>query len=185
MFTHAVGQQHAYGCSTEIMESPLLNACFSEDLIELSPKIVYDLEPGISEGPLSFWSEHILDIIVPCCGNEDVRIPFRLLSLVICGLGYSRLIGPKCSFFKVVFCSSSPFFLFASFSFLLNIVTLLHLPKTPGLKPRTASPPWPNRCRNTPRQGSCTPAIHADARCCKGQNNHSNHAGLHPQLRNP
>jgi len=38
---------------------------------------------------------------------------------------------PKSQFFKVALCSSSVFFLFASFSFLLDPVTLLHLPPGP------------------------------------------------------
>jgi hypothetical protein len=131
-----------------------------------------------------------LHFVIDTGAEKTLIVPYyeKLLSIPqdkIIVVGYSQLVGPKCSIFKVVFCSSSPFFLFASFSFLLNIVTLLHLPNTPALEPQTANLPWPDRCRNTPRQGSCNPAIDADARCYIGQNNHSNHDGLHPQLSNP
>jgi len=57
------------------MESPLFDTRSSSDPIELLPEVVHDLEPGISESPLSFWPKHIIDVIVPCCGNENVRKP--------------------------------------------------------------------------------------------------------------
>jgi len=62
-------------------------------------------------------------------------------------LRYSRLFRPKCEVFKVVFCSSSPFF--ASFSFLLHPVTLLHLPQTPSSERLAGNPQQLRRGRNT------------------------------------
>lgn len=83
VLTHAVGKPHAYGCPPDIMESAHLDARPSEDLIEAPLEIIYYLEPGVRKGPPAFRSEHILDVIVPCRGNKNIRIAFRLSGLVI------------------------------------------------------------------------------------------------------
>ncbi len=65
------------------MESSRFDAGFSEDFVKTPLEIIYYLEPGVREGPLAFRPEYILDVIISCWGNENIGIPFRLLSLMI------------------------------------------------------------------------------------------------------
>ncbi len=83
MLTHAVGKPHSYGCPPDIVESSLLDTGFSQDLVELPSKVVYHLEPGVNESPFAFWPKYVLDIVIPCCGDKNIGIPLRLLSLVV------------------------------------------------------------------------------------------------------
>lgn len=66
------------------MKSSIFNTRFSENDIELSPKVINDLKPGICNRPLVFWSENVLDVVIPYWWNKNIMVPFRLLGLVIC-----------------------------------------------------------------------------------------------------
>jgi len=64
------------------MKSSLFDTRFSENDIELPPEVVYNLYGGIYKGPLAFWPEYMLDIVIPCNGNKNIGIPFWLLVYV-------------------------------------------------------------------------------------------------------
>lgn len=83
MLTHTIGEPHAYGCPPEIMERSLFDTRFSGNDIKLSFKVVYHLKPGFCQCPLALWPHYVLDVVITCCGDKNIRMPFRLLSLVI------------------------------------------------------------------------------------------------------
>jgi hypothetical protein len=70
------------------------DACFSEDDNKLSSKVVYHLKSGVCQCPLALWPQHVLDVVIPCCGNKDTfmmflvrglpqRIPVRLILVFV------------------------------------------------------------------------------------------------------
>jgi len=84
MLAHAIGKSHSYGCPPDVMECPIFDTGFPEDSIELPPKVVHYLKAGIRKCPLALWSENILNIVIPCWGDKNIRMSLWLLCLMIC-----------------------------------------------------------------------------------------------------
>jgi len=98
-------------------------------------------------------------------------------------LRYSHLSRPKSQVYKVLFWSSSMFFLFASSSFLLDSVKLLLLP-CPDCRQNATQNRKNQLCsQSTPPPASGILTIDANARSCKNESSTRDSAWLGQQCR--